>query len=547
MLPSFINNSNPSSTLSNGIATTATETSCLLPIESKLNDQEAGNGDCHYSNHVHFRDENGGALESTRTISFASSSPRPTLFRQLSQHLQRLYDRHVGKIGTLGSISIAVNSLTGPAMLNLPATFSRSGILPTIFTLIFVCLLSAFCCLHMANTISKVPGNDTFAKEIEYSEAFRFFWGPKWFLATQGLFLCCITCLNISSIVDVSQVVDTFCGHWMQTHALQINGLTAADLKWVQWDYTQCSDEQMHEGLCLPFLKETIESGILITMGNLIASGVILPLALMDLKDNAWWQVVGFVVLLATSLQFVIQFALTPNLSLRNTSWMGTNWDDLFGVVVFNFALVIAIPAWLYEREPHVPVAKVIHVSSVMSTILYVAVGLLGCLAMPNVSENMLESMMSGAFGTSMQLGSSIFALAIIGLGSPLFSVLARLNLTGSGLCSSKQANLLAVFLPHFVSWFLTDGGAVTKLLSWGGIVFTALVAFLLPILLAIHVVRDYKKDGSIAVYSGWFNTARKELMSLYVLLVLTVVAITLAIIGNLTATNGPSDKETIK
>lgn len=470
-----------------------------------------------------------------------SSSPVPprSLVRQISRRVQKLFQEHVGTIGTLGSVSIAVNSLTGPAMLNLPATFARSGVIPTVATLVFVCALSAFCCLHMANVISKVPENEGFVKEVEYSESFRLFWGHRWFLVTQALFFCCITCLNISSIVDVAQVVDTFCGHWVRTYALELNR-SWTSVRLVAWDSGSCTVSQVQEGLCIPFLDTVTTShedphGPQITMGNLIASGIIIPLALMDLKENAWWQVVGFVILLVTSLQFVVQFSMTPGISFHNTSWWGENWDDLFGVVVFNFALVIAIPAWLYEREPHVKVAQVIHFSNILSTILYIAVGLLGCLAMPHVSENMLESMMSGAFGTSMQLGSSIFALAIIGLGSPLFSVLARLNLTGSGLCSVRQANLLAVLFPHIVSWFLNDGGAVTKLLSWGGIVFTALVAFILPILLAVHVVKDFADNkGSIAVYSGWFTSQRAELRSLYVLLVLTLLAIALAIMGNL-------------
>ena len=39
--------------------------------------------------------------------------------------------RSVNRIGVLGSASIAVNSLTGPAMLCLPATYQRSGLIPT--------------------------------------------------------------------------------------------------------------------------------------------------------------------------------------------------------------------------------------------------------------------------------------------------------------------------------------------------------------------------------------------------------------------------------
>ena len=69
------------------------------------------------------------------------------------------------------SMAIAVNSLTGPAMLDLPATFQRSGLIPTFCTLICVYILSALCLLHMADTISKYPGNLKFEKEVEFSES----------------------------------------------------------------------------------------------------------------------------------------------------------------------------------------------------------------------------------------------------------------------------------------------------------------------------------------------------------------------------------------
>ena len=63
-------------------------------------------------------------------------------------------------------MAIAVNSLAGPAILQLPATYQEAGIMPTTITLILVGLLSSLCSLHMANIVSKVPGNKTFDKEV---------------------------------------------------------------------------------------------------------------------------------------------------------------------------------------------------------------------------------------------------------------------------------------------------------------------------------------------------------------------------------------------
>ena len=66
----------------------------------------------------------------------------------------------------LGSVAIAVNSLTGPAMINLPSLYQAAGLIPTTITLAFLCILSNLCALHLANVISLVPGNSHFHKEV---------------------------------------------------------------------------------------------------------------------------------------------------------------------------------------------------------------------------------------------------------------------------------------------------------------------------------------------------------------------------------------------
>ena len=185
-------------------------------------------------------------------------------------------------------------------------------------------------------------------------------------------------------------------------------------------------------------------------------------------KENAFWQIIGFIVLILASLQFSVSF-LMGGLDVSNISWWGEDWSGLFGVILFNFALVIAVPAWLYEKEASVDVPTVIHGSSALTLVLYMLVGALGVMSMPNVSENMLESMESGVYGLNLQIGASIFAFFIIGLGIPLFSVLTRYSLVGSGICKTPLANGLAVYFPFGVGWLLYQGEGVTQLLSWGG------------------------------------------------------------------------------
>lgn len=223
---------------------------------------------------------------------------------------------------------------------------------------------------------------------------------------------------------------------------------------------------------------------------------------------------------------------------MSNVSWWGEDWSGLFGVILFNFALVIAVPAWLYEKEQSVDVPNVIHGSSALTLVLYMLVGGLGVMSMPNVSDNMLESMESGVYGTSLQIGASIFAFFIIGLGIPLFSVLTRYSLVGSGICETLKANILAVYLPFGVGWLLYQGEGVTNLLSWGGVVCTSVVAFILPLLVSLHTVEEFEHHGAVEVYPSYFSSLQTskeaQVLALKVLLVLAALSIMAALYGNL-------------
>jgi hypothetical protein len=284
-------------------------------------------------------------------------------------------------------------------------------------------------------------------------------------------------------------------------------------------------------------VAENNPGAVLLTLGYVFTVAIFLPMALMDLKENAFWQIAGFGVLILASIQFCFSFAMN-GLSFENVSLWGESWSGLFGVILFNFALVIAVPAWLYEKSTHVDVPTVIHGSSALTLVLYILVGGLGTLSMPNVSENMLESMESGVHGVGLQIGASIFAFFIIGLGIPLFSVLTRMSLTGSDLCSTLVANLISVYLPFSVSWLLYKGEAVRNLLSWGGVICTSFIAFICPLVVSLHAVEEYEEHGSVDAYPNFFQilqtSKRAQARALRVLLVLAILAVIAAIVGNL-------------
>uniref|UniRef100_A0A7S1FZF2 Amino acid transporter transmembrane domain-containing protein n=2 Tax=Corethron hystrix TaxID=216773 RepID=A0A7S1FZF2_9STRA len=348
---------------------------------------------------------------------------------------------HAGFIGLLGSTSLAYNNLVGPGIVFLPATFQRSGIIPTIFTICLVSTLSCFSSLHFANVISKYPGNHEFRKEIEYSEIFKHFGGNTVYLISQAVFFLGIMCQIIASIVDVAQVVDQF---FDTAHAIQFG---PGPPKAITWNAASCSDDEL--GSCYPF---TGDGQFVLTGGYVISALCFMPLGLMDLKENMLWQIISFILTVVLILQFILAF-WNKGLSYDNVSLWGESWGDLFGVILFNNALCTCIPAWLYEKKKDVSVSGVVIGSSFCSAVTYIGLGLVGALAMDNVPQNVLEPLSSGYFGAVSNISAQLFAFTVIGLGIPFFCVVTRLNLVSSGLCSNYTGLFILSILPLVLSW----------------------------------------------------------------------------------------------
>jgi amino acid permease len=438
-------------------------------------------------------------------------------------------------IGILGSVAIAVNSLAGPAILQLPYQYQQSGIIPTTLCLMFVAILSAFCSLHMANTVSQVPNNQKFDQCIEFSDPFRIFWSERAYQVTQILFFLTTVCLNIAAIVDTAETVDSFLGFHWKTIAVSLDSHTGEHFQ--EWSHDgPCTRRQVKLNQCDPFNDFEVTGNFLLTAGYVLTTIVFLPLCLADLKENTLWQIFGFGLLVSLSTYFCLDLS-QYHLTLQHVSIWGHQWSDMMGVILFNFALVLAIPAWLNEKKESVSVRHTIVVSTAISTALYISVGIIGALAIPEVNVNMLSPMTSGAFGRGIQVAASLFAFFIIGLDIPLFSVLARYNLTHSGMCSTRTANILVVWIPWSISWAFYTGNDIGVLLDWGGVLLTSAVAFLLPLYLARLALAAQPADdfdGSVGVYGDWpcLRSREAQMKALTVLWVIAAVAVAAAISG---------------
>ena len=70
-------------------------------------------------------------------------------------------------------------------------------------------------------------------------------------------------------------------------------------------------------------------------------------------------------------------------------------------------------------------------------------------------------------------------------------------------------------------------------MLGWGGILFSSVIVFLAPLLLAIYTLMKIDDEGSVAVYGGLFQQSKRaQMIALCILFGVALVSIILAILG---------------
>lgn len=132
----------------------------------------------------------------------------------------------------------------------------------------------------------------------------------------------------------------------------------------LRWSSEECYDNDSvnetdlsdpSDVACEPFENT---SDMIITAGYFISAVVFLPIGFLDLKENIPFQTFSLAFLILTSIIFIILFLCSDQFDPNNMPLFGDEWDDLLGIILFNFTAVTSIPAWLYEKNPNVNVTK---------------------------------------------------------------------------------------------------------------------------------------------------------------------------------------------
>jgi hypothetical protein len=240
-----------------------------------------------------------------------------------------------------------------------------------------------------------------------------------------------------------------------------------------------------------------------ISLGFLIVLVLCVPLGYFNLEDNIWVQQFGFFFLVLCLIAWTVQFFYSG----MDTDRLGvfvprpgvtTAFGSVLSVIIFQFNFALYVPSWLIEKRPDVSVAKSVGWAVLISSIMFLLLGILGALAFDYPDGQDFLAVLSSKtrkkiLPTSL-IGAYLFPAAALLTGIPVASIVIRYNLVESKICGTVAANLNGVVLPWLLALCFFAGSFLNTLIQWtSALVFIALNLIMPVYMYIITHMRDTK------------------------------------------------------
>ncbi|CDH54422.1 aaap amino acid permease [Lichtheimia corymbifera JMRC:FSU:9682] len=372
-------------------------------------------------------------------------------------------------IGTFGSVSLLVSSMTGPGLATIPPLFQQSGWLAPTIIFIVVGVLSAFSTFFMCEVLSSIKGNEKFQAKVEFTTVAQLILGKKYHFFFQIMLFIALQAVNVASIIIAGQTFDGM----IITLFKGTCGLGIAPGGWF------CITEAVELGNS-PFSSDDY---YIFTFGFLLAAVMVIPLGFFTLVDNIIVQMTSFVVLLGVLLQWIVAFCqegLDPSLLPA----VGPNSKMVLGMAVFNFSYITTIPTWVNSLRPHVSIHKTLGISVFISAVIYIMIGIFGGMAYQMEASADITAILSRQGSIASKVTAYIFPVCALVTSIPVFCIVIRQNLIRGGLCGNPMAIFVSNLLPWLVCIPLQTKDWIGVIQNWSSLFFQSTVNYILPFIL---------------------------------------------------------------
>lgn len=371
-------------------------------------------------------------------------------------------------IGLWGGSMLLANNVAGPTVSLMPALTQQAGWLAMVVVLVSVGIVSAVCGKLLLAAMRGMPKNENFQMRVEFPDLLRFYLPRSWYLLSMLVYLGFMVLTLMTYVIQTAQVLDyAFVHSTGYAWGLQLYP-----------DFGPMRGAETHSST--PFGDSTV-----VSVSFLVLAMVCGPLSYKNLDDNVPLQVlsiVGLTLLAAVWLTILPGMPDFPSQLPMATSSV----HNVIGTTLFNFAFVGSLPSWANEKLPEVSVNRSFAFSLGYVVIVYAAVGIVGGLAYEPyyVTDENLFSKLNVSGQLVARLTVFLYPILQNFTSIPVFSIILRYNFMQLGWLGPRAAANVAFALPWVLSIFFYTGHGFEMISNWGGLFFSSVVNFLLPVVL---------------------------------------------------------------
>jgi len=387
-------------------------------------------------------------------------------------------DGHMGSksIGLLGGVMLLANNLAGPTISLMPALAHGAGWLAVLVVMGLLAVLSGACGLLLLSAMQKMPDNENFQRRVEFADILKFYMHPAGYALAMLCYFAYLIVTLMSYIIQTAQVLDYL--------ILDIFGCAYGIELWPRVG-----------GICGTQLNANSPFGesLVFSISFVLLAIVCVPLAWKNLDDNValqWVAIIGLCVLAVIWLVFLLGQPSFPQ-PLPAIRASPSGWQQLFSVMLFNFALMSALPSWANEKRPEVSVGWSLGLSMSYVAVLYSIIGIVGSLSFGESLQGNLFSMLNASGSVLNRLSVTAYPILQNLTSIPVFSIFIKYNLMQLGWLQRNSATIVAFVLPWAFSIPFYRGHGFEAISNVGGLAFSSVVNFLVPVVLGVLTLRQ--------------------------------------------------------
>lgn len=450
-------------------------------------------------------------------------------------------EKHIfgGKtIGSFAGIALLINNITGPGIPQLPNMFVEAGWLFPTLCILGIWIMSTVSSSMYCEAMRKIPGNEHFKDRIEYSTIVKHYFGNRWYIAAMIGLNGALQCLNIISVVQSAQVMDSAISA-VFGNTCGIN-LTPFQNVWTDDDGTAHPLAHSTDFWSCVDLK-SIDNGnpwgchIVFSIGYFVVMAMAVPCGRWNLDDNMPIQTVAFVLTVAfwiiwivasmAKIQAADSWDAVSIPAINNDPGTGTQAAWL-GTILFNFGFVTTVPSWVNEKRPGVSVNRTLWISTTGCILVFFAVGITGAMAYKdslqgivtgecathltteafNCPNDLLQALtnvalmpdswrQSGFLSFLLNFSVYAFPTAAVVSSIPVFSIVIKYNMIENGF-SKATAFSWAVLCPWLIGFpLLYMPDALAQFINFTSLFFVTFTDFVVPLLL-YRTLQQQRQEG---------------------------------------------------